>query len=310
MPELPEVETTKTSLKPLLGAKLNTIHLHCTQLRWAVPQDLHALKNHYLVHIDRRAKYLILYFHPNKAYQHNNTSSHDQDALEKRLIIHLGMSGSLQQYPQHTQKRKHDHVIMQFIDTQNVPRQLHYHDPRRFGAILWYDEYADKLLSSLAVEPLTTEFNAKYLYALIHPQSTQIQSTHNKKREVSRPIKSVIMDQKFVVGVGNIYATESLFLSGIHPLIPANQLTLAQLQILVDNIKTILKNAIQQGGSTLKDFTVSSGQTGYFQQTLHIYGKHNQSCPKCSNLIDKVTITGRASTFCSTCQPYPTTDSL
>ncbi|WP_230660687.1 bifunctional DNA-formamidopyrimidine glycosylase/DNA-(apurinic or apyrimidinic site) lyase [Psychrobacter sp. I-STPA10] len=302
MPELPEVETTKTSLTPLLGNTVTGIHVHCKKLRWAVANDLDSLIGYHLKKVERRAKYLILTFikEPSCSIDTqatNNAKTSPLTVNEKKLIIHLGMSGSLQQYTWQSKKRKHDHVIIEFSNSQNQPIQLHYHDPRRFGAIVWYEDYADKLLSHLGVEPLTDGFNAEYLYHNIHPNPP-------KKRAVIRPIKAVIMDQKYVVGVGNIYATESLFLSHIHPLTPANQLTKIQLKLLIEHIKNVLNTSIQQGGSSLKDFSVANGQTGYFQQTLHVYGKYNQPCPICGETIEKVNITGRSSTFCPNCQPY------
>lgn len=308
MPELPEVETTKTSLKPLLNKKVATVEVFQPKLRWQVPEDIDSLQDYVLDNIQRRAKYLILHFKKNM--QSGITESTITQPQTKALIIHLGMSGSLQQFPTGTEKRKHDHLIMQY-DSDHASEasiQLHYHDPRRFGAILWLDDYEQKLLAHLGAEPLDAEFSGDYLYDKIHRIS------ENKARKkldklplkpISRPIKAVIMDQVVVVGVGNIYATESLFMSGIHPSTPAHKLTKSQLSELADHIRAILKRAITQGGSTLKDFTVASGTTGYFQQTLLVYGKHKMPCPTCDTPIEKVTITGRASTFCPNCQPQP-----
>lgn len=327
MPELPEVETTKTSLAPLIGATVTDIDIHCAKLRWTVADNLKSLVGYALINIERRAKYLILTFtkEPEPSYLATKNEMALQNSDDKKIIIHLGMSGSLQQLPPQSEKRKHDHVILHFINAQKKSIQLHYHDPRRFGAILWYHEYADKLFTHLGIEPLTQAFNSQYLYQLIHPNKANynpqshlqnhIQNkSQNKpnartKKSISRPIKAVIMDQKFVVGVGNIYATESLFLSHIHPLTPADQLSENQLDELIGHIKTVLLTSIEQGGSTLKDFTVADGKTGYFQQTLNIYGKHNQPCPNCGKTIEKVTITGRSSTFCPHCQPYFDKDS-
>lgn len=274
MPELPEVQTTATSLTPLLNQTVTNVHIFQPKLRFGVPDDLDRLQGLDLVNIKRRAKYLILTF--------------SQSNIEKHLLIHLGMSGSLQQHPIGTQKRKHDHVIIEFGNTQ-----LHYHDPRRFGMILWLDDYQHKLIDHLGVEPLDDDFNADYLYRLIHA----------RKHPMTRPIKAVIMEQSVVVGVGNIYATESLFLSGIHPLTPANQLSPSQLASLVGFIKQVLTISIQKGGSTLRDFTVADGKMGYFQQTLNVYGKKNAPCPSCGTAIETVKIAQRASSYCPTCQP-------
>ncbi|WP_352336726.1 bifunctional DNA-formamidopyrimidine glycosylase/DNA-(apurinic or apyrimidinic site) lyase [Psychrobacter sp. 16-MNA-CIBAN-0192] len=294
MPELPEVETTKTSLTPLLGQSVKALTVFQPKLRWAMPDDLSHLEGYTLDSVERRAKYLILTFLPLIKKQQI-----------RQLIIHLGMSGSLQQHPYGTDKRKHDHLIMVFGDT-NKPddsaTQLHYHDPRRFGAVLWYEDYSHKLLDHLGPEPLSTEFTADYLYHLIQRTETNEATNRSRKRPIARPIKSVIMEQQIVVGVGNIYATESLYLAGIHPATPAHQLSYEQIALLVEHIKIILQKSIQLGGSTLRDFTVASGQTGYFQQTLHVYGKQGQFCPNCETVLENIKITGRASVFCSHCQ--------
>ena len=293
MPELPEVETTKTSLIPLLGQSVSDITVFQPKLRWLMPDDLSSLANHTLESVERRAKYLILTFSPPIKEQPT-----------RQLIIHLGMSGSLQQHPYGTDKRKHDHLIMVFQDSDDKDSaiQLHYHDPRRFGAVLWFEDYRHKLLDHLGPEPLSTDFSTDYLYQLIQRTETQDTTSRSKKRPIARPIKSVIMEQQVVVGVGNIYATESLYLAGIHPATPAYQLTYTQIARLVEHIKTILQKAIQLGGSTLRDFTIASGQTGYFQQTLHVYGKQGQLCPECKTLLTNIKITGRASVFCPNCQ--------
>ncbi|WP_296404120.1 bifunctional DNA-formamidopyrimidine glycosylase/DNA-(apurinic or apyrimidinic site) lyase [Psychrobacter sp.] len=318
MPELPEVETTKTSLKPLLNKKVEAIEVFQPKLRWSIPSDIGSLQGYVLQSIERRAKYLILKFTSKSVENLGSTSSinitnatDSADSINedsKSLIIHLGMSGSLQQFPIGTQKRKHDHLIMQFSSTSsdNII-QLHYHDPRRFGAILWFADYEEKLLSHLGVEPLDSVFTGQYLYDKIHrilENKTRNRQNKLALKPISRPIKAVIMDQVFVVGVGNIYATESLFMSAIHPSTPAHKISKSQLSVLVKHIKEILKRSITQGGSTLKDFTVANGKTGYFQQTLLVYGKHKSPCPTCGTSIDKVTITGRASTYCPTCQPH------
>ena len=308
MPELPEVETTKTSLKPLLNKKVEAVEVFQPKLRWQVPEDIDSLQGYVLDNIQRRAKYLILQFKQDP--QPDTTEAVTVLPKTKALIIHLGMSGSLQQFPTGTDKRKHDHVIMQYASDKasDASIQLHYHDPRRFGAILWLDDYEQKLFAHLGAEPLDDEFSGDYLYDKIHRVSeNKARKKLNKAplKPITRPIKAVIMDQVFVVGVGNIYATESLFMSGIHPSTPAHKLSKSKLSELAEHIRSILKRAIIQGGSTLKDFTVAGGTTGYFQQTLLVYGKHKLPCPTCDSPIDKVTITGRASTFCPNCQPEP-----
>lgn len=319
MPELPEVETTKTSLTPLLGQRLVDVKVFQPKLRWMMPDDLNRLVGYTLDRVERRAKYLILTFLPitadNPVHADNTMTAESDTAAPCQLMIHLGMSGSLQQHKIGTEKRKHDHLIMVFTDTDNSKTQLHYYDPRRFGSVLWFADYGHKLLDHLGPEPLTEEFTAEYLYRFIQRLNLYEKNTtadvsdtgHTGKRykPIARAIKSVIMEQEVVVGVGNIYATESLFLSRIHPATPANQLSYKQIEVLVSHIKTILQKAITLGGSTLRDFTVASGQTGYFQQTLNVYGRQGETCLNCDTILENIKLTGRASVYCPTCQPMP-----
>lgn len=302
MPELPEVETTKTSLTPLLGQTVQDVRLFQPQLRWKMPNDLDDLTGYQLTSVTRRAKYLLLTFtasaKPSKtsAGELTNKPSIDHKPV-RTLIIHLGMSGSLQQHDATADIRKHDHLVMTFTDTNQQSyqsTQLHYHDPRRFGAIVWHDDFGDKLLNHLGVEPLEDDFTGQYLYQAIQRPD---------QRPITRAIKSVIMDQQIVVGVGNIYATESLFLSGIHPATPAHLLNESQLTTLVHHIRKILATAIEKGGSSLRDFTVGNGKTGYFQQTLWVYGRHKAACLKCETPLGNLKINGRASVYCPQCQP-------
>lgn len=310
MPELPEVETTKTSLAPLLGQRIIDIKVFQPKLRWAMPDDLDSLIDYTLDSVERRAKYLILNF---LLLLPNDDSAAAQTAtlVPRQLLVHLGMSGSLQQQSYGTEKRKHDHLIIVFKGVNNTRVQLHYYDPRRFGSVLWHKDYSAKLLDHLGPEPLSDEFTADYLYQLTqrsnlldHSADTvAIGNAKSKKQPIARAIKSVIMEQQVVVGVGNIYATESLYLSAIHPATPAHQLSYAQMIILVDHIKVILQKAIALGGSTLRDFTVADGQTGYFQQTLNVYGRQGETCPHCDAVLENIKINGRASVFCPNCQP-------
>lgn len=307
MPELPEVETTKTSLTPLLGQKVTKVEVFQPKLRWSMPDNLTDLVNYTLNSVERRAKYLILNFTP--LVDGDTSSIHGQALLPlppRQLLVHLGMSGSLQQHSHTSDKRKHDHLVISFTSTDNTKTQLHYYDPRRFGSILWLEDYGDELLNHLGPEPLSNEFTANYLYHLIQRSDKSTLTPKNKsikKQPIKRAIKSVIMEQQVVVGVGNIYATESLYLSGIHPATPANQVSYAQTVILVDHIKTILQKAIKLGGSTLRDFTVADGQTGYFQQTLNVYGRQGKACPHCDSVLENIKLNGRASVYCPVCQP-------
>ncbi len=282
MPELPEVETTKTSLAPLLGHTITWVNTSQKRLREPLPDTLDTLVGLSLGQVRRRAKYLLLDF-----YQPH---SH---APDKTLLIHLGMSGSLGQFTKSTPIRKHDHVMIGFDNDIT----LHYHDPRRFGMVMWAKD-ASSYLDKLGIEPLEEGFDGEYLYNRIW---------QTPKRPITRPIKSVIMEQKIVVGVGNIYAAESLFLSGIHPATPANLLNQEQLNHLAAHIKAILTKAIEVGGSTLKDFSVGDNQTGYFQQTLLAYGRAGNPCTICHLPLETMQISGRASVFCPSCQPLITT---
>ena len=313
MPELPEVETTKTSLAPLLGQQVTNVKVFQPKLRWSMPDDLTQLVDCILDSVERRAKYLILNF--SSPLPKSNITTGLDTLAPRQLLIHLGMSGSLQQHGAGTEKRKHDHLVMVFNSADDEPIQLHYHDPRRFGSVLWYKDYGPKLLEHLGPEPLSKSFTADYLYQLIQrtdlSDKTTVKATadkkiaskaKSKKQPITRAIKSVIMEQQVVVGVGNIYATESLYLSKIHPATPAHLLSYDDIAILVDHIKTILQKAIQLGGSTLRDFTVASGQTGYFQQTLNVYGRQGEACPHCHTALENIKLNGRASVYCPDCQ--------
>lgn len=269
MPELPEVETSRRGISPhIIDSKINNVIMRHHQLRWPIPSNLPILlKNKKLLAVDRRAKYLLLHFE-------NGT-----------LLIHLGMSGSLRICKLNTPPNKHDHVDLQFENCL-----LRYTDPRRFGAILWLGKNYEKcsLLTILGPEPLSEEFTAAYLY----------QRSKSKKL----PIKQFIMDQKVVTGVGNIYATEALFNAGISPVRAANNISLKRYQVLVVAIKEILNAAIKQGGTTLKDFVGGDGKPGYFQQTLHIYGKMGQQCPRCQHDLSAIKLAARNSVYCRHCQ--------
>ena len=305
MPELPEVETTKTSLTPLLGQKVTNVQVFQPKLRWSMPDNLADLIDYTLDSVERRAKYLILNFIP-LADDTVSSSVEPRNLQPRQLLVHLGMSGSLQQHSHASDKRKHDHLVMSFIGADDTQTQLHYYDPRRFGSILWLADYGDKLLNHLGPEPLSDAFTADYLYHLIQRSEPSIQTQSSKsfkKQPIKRAIKSVIMEQQAVVGVGNIYATESLYLSGIHPATPANKVSYDQIVILVAHIKTILQKAIKLGGSTLRDFTVADGQTGYFQQTLNVYGRQGETCPHCDSVLENIKLNGRASVYCPACQP-------
>lgn len=271
MPELPEVETVMHGLKPYVeGAMIKDVVLRHHQLRWPIPTGLrdHLFQQH-VTGLSRRGKYLLM-----------RTDS-------GTLIMHLGMSGSLRIVTSKAPINRHDHVDIVFSN-QNIMR---FTDPRRFGALLWTsdDPYNHVLLKSQGVEPLDSDFTADYL----------------KNRSQLRRIatKSFIMDSKIVVGIGNIYAAEALFLAGIHPASPAGLLTLVQCQQLVIAIKQVLQSAIKQGGTTIKDFINSEGKPGYFKQQLAVYARGSLPCVRCQAPLCSFKLGQRSTVFCANCQP-------
>lgn len=268
MPELPEVEVSRLGITPHLeGQIIDKILIRQTKLRWQVPSELHQLEGEKILKIRRRAKYLII------------------ETAKGNAIIHLGMSGHLRILEAYLEPAKHDHVDL--ILKNGVC--LRYHDPRRFGAWLWSEpQVSHAVMAHLGPEPLTDEFNPKCLKDAC------------AKRKSS--IKQVIMDNKVVVGVGNIYACESLFLAKIHPQTPANQVSARKLTQLVGIIKEVLAKAITQGGTTLKDFSQADGKPGYFAQELNVYGRAGQKCLKCQKGIESLVIGQRNTFYCPRCQ--------
>jgi len=270
MPELPEVETTRRGIAPLLeGHYIRNVIVRNPRLRWPVPDDLtQQLKDQVITKVTRRAKYLLL---------HSATGT---------LIIHLGMSGSLRLIDSNITPEKHDHVDF-VLDNGKC---LRLRDPRRFGAVLWTSDSTEQhvLLRMLGPEPLSEEFSSEYLYA------------RTRKRKQS--IKQLIMDSHIVVGVGNIYANEALFLAGIRPGTAAGRLTRARIQQLVQSIRQVLEAAIQQGGTTLRDFTASDGKPGYFKQQLYVYGRGGEPCYRCGTTIRLIRQGQRATCYCPDCQ--------
>ncbi|WP_086981687.1 bifunctional DNA-formamidopyrimidine glycosylase/DNA-(apurinic or apyrimidinic site) lyase [Vibrio aphrogenes] len=268
MPELPEVEVSRMGITPhLLNQTIQKIEVRQPQLRWLVPDEIQLLQGQVIHAIRRRAKYLLL------------------DTDTGTAIIHLGMSGNLRVLDHWIEPNKHDHVDLVLANG----KVLRYHDPRRFGAWLWCEMGTEhEVMAHLGPEPLTDDFNPQYLL------------TKAQKRKVV--VKQFIMDNKVVVGVGNIYASESLFGAKIHPQTLANQLTLEQLTLLVNEIKKVLARAITQGGTTLKDFNQADGKPGYFAQELQVYGKAGKPCPRCGGVILEAKIGQRNSFYCDGCQ--------
>lgn len=269
MPELPEVETTRRGIAPYINQhKLSRAIIRQAKLRYPIPvEQVNNLIGQVLISIERRAKYLLLTF---------NTSS---------LMIHLGMSGSLRIVSTDAEWRKHDHWQLDFGEIS-----LRYHDPRRFGFLIVTDDIANHpLIRKLGPEPLSDAFNCHYL-----------QQQFDQRKS---PIKSSLMHNELVVGIGNIYACESLFLAGIHPLTPCRELTANKICALHGHIQATLKRAIEEGGSTLRDFVNPDGQPGYFAQTLNVYGRAQQACHRCATPIENLRIAQRSSYYCPQCQP-------
>lgn len=269
MPELPEVETTCRGIAPhVTGQKIRLIELRETRLRWPVSPEIEDLVGSRIKSVSRRAKYLLLGFDSGT------------------LLIHLGMSGSLRVIDPAADLRKHDHVL---ISLENG-MQLRFHDPRRFGCMLWTDENSEdhELIKKLGPEPLSDDFNVEYLAATLASRKTTI--------------KQAIMDGKVVVGVGNIYACEALYKSGIYPGRIASEVKRPRLKKLVDEIKAVLSFAIEEGGTTLKDFLREDGTAGYFKQKLNVYDREGKVCRSCEGLIEKVVLGQRSTFYCPKCQ--------
>ncbi len=270
MPELPEVETTRRGIEPhLAGAIVQQIIVRHHALRWPVPDNLSALvENQKLLAIERRGKYLLFRF------------------SDGTVLWHLGMSGNLRIVTPDQKPGKHDHVDWRF-DNQHI---LRFNDPRRFGAVLWAsgDPLEHKLLRHLGPEPLTDGFDGPYLY--------------RKSRNRVQSVKTWLMDARIVVGVGNIYANEALFLSGLLPTRPAGKLSRAHCQTLADTIKTVLTQAIASGGTTLRDFVGGDGKPGYFAQQLNVYGRGGMPCPGCTRHLLEIRLGQRSTVYCSRCQ--------
>ena len=272
MPELPEVETVCRGLKPLVqGQQITKVVARRKDLRIPLPPDMaKKLTGKTIQSVKRRAKYILLVLDTHQV-----------------LLMHLGMSGRVMVQPSPYTHQKHDHVVLYLANGT----ELVFNDPRRFGLITLTTEEAlptHSLLVHLGVEPLTAAFDGKALYAM----------TRNKKVA----IKQLLMNAALVVGVGNIYASESLFTAGVSPLRQAGKLTLKEAGTLAKAIKDVLSAAIKSGGSTLRDFVGSNGESGYFQHHFSVYGKAGQPCEHCGHQIKQIKQSGRSTFFCPKCQ--------
>ena len=270
MPELPEVETTRAGLEPLLvGRTFCGAIVRVPSLRWPIAGDLGStLAGETVLAVSRRAKYLLI------------------ACRGGTLILHLGMSGNLQVVSSQLPPGKHDHIDL-LLDDGKV---LRFHDPRRFGALLWtgHDPAHHPLLVEMGPEPFAAELDAGYL--------------HDRSRGRRAAVKTFIMDQKILVGVGNIYASEALFRAGIAPATPAGRLGRERYRRLLEAIREVLDEAIAAGGTTLRDFRGQGGKPGYFARELQVYGREGESCPRCGRVIRQRRLGQRSTYYCPGCQ--------
>jgi formamidopyrimidine-DNA glycosylase len=270
VPELPEVETTRRGIAPhLVGRRVQRVLVRDARLRWPIPADIdRELSGQRIEAIDRRAKYLLL------------------RTAAGTAILHLGMSGSLRVVPATTAAQRHDHVDL-ILDND---RCLRLRDPRRFGALLWTreDPLAHPLLAALGPEPLSREFNEEYLFDLARGRRLAV--------------KTLIMNARVVVGVGNIYANEALFRARIDPRRAAGRISRERYARLTGAVKAVLEEAIGHGGTTLRDFVREDGRPGYFHASLRVYGHAREPCPGCGAPLRTIRLGQRATVFCSHCQ--------
>jgi formamidopyrimidine-DNA glycosylase len=282
MPELPEVEITRRGLLPLLNQTVKQVTIRNASMRWPIPAHLpQTLADKTLISLSRRAKYILAEFR-NQLGEENSGGT---------LLLHLGMSGRICLLDRNYPPEKHDHFDIEFNGINGkLGNVLRLRDPRRFGAVLWagLQPNTHKLLSPLGPEPLDDVFNAKYLYAQLKTRSAAI--------------KIAIMDSHLVVGVGNIYASESLFRARIHPETPAKNVTLKQCEKLVAEIKQTLNDALESGGSSLRDFFGADSNPGYFQQAHLVYGRTDEPCKVCSKPIKCIRLGQRSTFYCDHCQ--------
>ena len=275
MPELPEVETTRRGIEPhIRQRKINQLVIRQPKLRWPIPDQLPGLMQGKVIDsVERRAKYLLLHLS-------------DSDQFVGTAIIHLGMSGSLRIIAADEPAMIHDHVDI-VLDSGQA---LRYTDPRRFGCLLWQgaDEPTHRLLASLGPEPLTEQFDGERLF--------------QRSRSRKAAVKTFVMDNSNVVGVGNIYANEALFAAGIRPDRAAGGISRQRYQLLAGEIKRVLASAIEQGGTTLRDFVGGDGKPGYFKQQLRVYGRGGQPCVTCKAALKEIRLGQRSTVYCPHCQ--------
>ena len=281
MPELPEVETVKNAIAEAAGGGvISSIWASGHKMRWPIPKNIAEMLTHgKVIGLRRRGKYIIMEIAQNNKAQY-------------AMIIHLGMSGSVRIYPEKLteQTKKHDHLMM-VVEDNGKTNTLVLNDPRRFGGIQITPYGADEnhpLLKNMGIEPLGNELSADFMVDAFKGKTA--------------PIKSVLLDQRIIAGIGNIYASEALYLAKISPKRQAKNVSLAKLEALNESIRSVLAKAIDAGGTSLRDHVQPGGEIGYFAQQLNVYGKEGQACPECAKPIKMIRQTGRASFYCSSCQ--------
>lgn len=274
MPELPEVETTRRGLAPHLeGRRIASVTLRRPNLRWPIPREIvDLLPTSTIQSVRRRAKYLLM------------------DTQVGTAIWHLGMSGSMRVLPLDTPVRAHDHVDLMIEGKGRTgSRVLRFNDPRRFGCLLWQRPgETHELLRELGPEPLSDDFDGDYLF--------------ERSRGRAIAVKAFLMDQKVVVGVGNIYVAEALFAAGVSPTRAAGKVSRERYADIAREVRTILDYAIRRGGTTLRDFISPDGAPGYFEQELSVYGRGGDPCPRCGRALKQSMLAQRATTWCGHCQ--------
>ncbi|KGJ97469.1 bifunctional DNA-formamidopyrimidine glycosylase/DNA-(apurinic or apyrimidinic site) lyase [Colwellia psychrerythraea] len=269
MPELPEVEVCRRGIEPhVLNQNVSNVVVRNAKMRWPITPTISDICGEKIISINRRAKYLLL------------------ETSKGTLMLHLGMSGTIRVIDKDTPVAKHDHFDL----VLECGLALRLNDPRRFGSVLWVTEDIDdhRLIKNLGPEPLTSDFTADYLY--------------KKSRKKTVAIKTFLMNNHVVVGVGNIYANEALFQAKIIPTVAAGKVSRKRFEDLTVLIKTVLSKAINQGGTTLKDFTQVDGKPGYFAQQLQVYGRSGKPCFICKEKLKEIKQAGRATVYCPQCQ--------
>jgi formamidopyrimidine-DNA glycosylase len=276
MPELPEVEVTRLGIQPHLeGRRVSAVKIIDGRLRWPVPSNLNQLlSGQKVAGIERRGKYLLV------------------ELDNGYLLLHLGMTGTLRVLPSGDPLKPHDRVTFEFGKLS-----LRLHDPRKFGAVLWHPKSkgpieSNALLLKLGIEPFSPEFSGEL--------GTDVLYRHSRKRSVA--VKQFLLAGQAVVGVGNIYCSESLFEAGIHPAKAAGKLTRPQCSRLAAAVRLILKKAIDAGGSTLRDFVNSEGDPGHFMVQTKVYDRKDQACKVCKTPIKQIVQGQRSTYFCPQCQ--------